>query len=241
MEFFIISLASFLAGCVDAIVGGGGLILVPALFATFPGAPPATLFGTNKGASIWGTAFATHQFSQRVRMNWSVLLPAAASGFVASLVGAWGVTLISAEFLRKILTAVLLLVLVYTLILWSVIGLMFWSLAHRAPFKVDVERDRATLSREVDGGMIENVFRLQIMNASEQAQRVHIQADGLDGLKVVTDTDLVIDAAQSRWVVVRLQVPVESVKPGSHPIHFEVDGQDSKAVVIEKTVFIVPR
>jgi uncharacterized protein len=116
MEFFIISLASFLAGCVDAIVGGGGLILVPALFATFPGAPPATLFGTNKGASIWGTAFATHQFSQRVRMNWSVLLPAAASGFVASLVGAWGVTLISAEFLRKILPAVLLLVLVYTLI-----------------------------------------------------------------------------------------------------------------------------
>lgn len=116
MEFFIVTLASFFAGCVDAIVGGGGLILVPALFATFPGAPPATLFGTNKGASIWGTAFATHQFSQRVRLNWSVLLPAAACGFVASLFGAWSVTLISADFLRKILPAVLLLVLVYTLI-----------------------------------------------------------------------------------------------------------------------------
>ena len=52
------SLASVLAGFVDAIVGGGGLILVPALFAVFPGVPPATLFGTNKSASIWGTAIA---------------------------------------------------------------------------------------------------------------------------------------------------------------------------------------
>jgi polyferredoxin len=132
-------------------------------------------------------------------------------------------------------------VLVYTLILWTIIGLMFYSLAHRPPFKVDVERDRTSLAREVDGGRIENVFRLQIMNASEVPQRVHIQADGLTGLTVATDPDLVVDAAQSRWVVVRLQLPVESVGPGSHPIHFEIDGQDSKAVVIEKSVFIVPR
>lgn len=116
MEFFIITLASFLAGCVDAIVGGGGLILVPALFATFPGAPPATLFGTNKGASIWGTAFATHQYSQRVQLRWPVLLPAAVCGFASSLFGAWGVTLVSAEYLRKILPLVLMLVLAYTLI-----------------------------------------------------------------------------------------------------------------------------
>jgi cytochrome c oxidase accessory protein FixG len=132
-------------------------------------------------------------------------------------------------------------VLVYTLILWTIIGLMLYSLAHRAPFKVDVERDRTSLAREVDGGLIENVFRLQIMNASEVSQRVHIQADGLTGLTVATDPDLVVDAAQSRWVVVRLQLPVGSVGPGSHPIHFEIDGQDSKAVVIEKSVFIVPR
>ena len=56
MELLIVSLASLLAGFVDSIVGGGGLILVPALFATFPAAHPATLFGTNKGASVWGTA-----------------------------------------------------------------------------------------------------------------------------------------------------------------------------------------
>jgi uncharacterized membrane protein YfcA len=116
MELLIVSLASLLAGFVDSIVGGGGLILVPALFATFPTAPPATLFGTNKGASIWGTAFATWQFSRRVEMRWAALLPAAAAGFVASFAGAWLVTVVSPEFLRKLLPVVLGVVLLYTLV-----------------------------------------------------------------------------------------------------------------------------
>ena len=70
-------LASLLAGFVDAIVGGGGLVMVPALFAAFPGAPPATLLGTNKAASVWGTAMATWQYSRKVQIRWSAMLPAA--------------------------------------------------------------------------------------------------------------------------------------------------------------------
>ncbi len=116
MELLIVSLASLLAGFVDSIVGGGGLILVPALFATFPQAHPATLFGTNKGASVWGTGFATWQFSRRVEMRWAALLPAAAAGFVASFAGAWLVTVVSPDFLRKLLPAVLLAVLIYTVL-----------------------------------------------------------------------------------------------------------------------------
>ncbi|MBT9507971.1 TSUP family transporter [Rhodoferax sp.] len=115
MELFIVSLASLLAGFVDSIVGGGGLILVPALFATFPAAHPATLFGTNKGASVWGTGFATWQFSRRVEMRWSALLPAAGAGFVFAFGGAWLVTLVSPDYLRKALPLVLLAVLLYTL------------------------------------------------------------------------------------------------------------------------------
>ena len=115
MELLIVTLASLLAGFVDSIVGGGGLILVPALFATFPAAPPATLFGTNKGASVCGTAFATWQFSRRVEMRWAALLPAAGAGFVAAFLGAWLVTVISPDFLRKLLPLVLLAVLTYTL------------------------------------------------------------------------------------------------------------------------------
>ena len=115
MELLFASLASLMAGFVDAIVGGGGLILVPALFAIFPTTHPATLFGTNKGASIWGTGMATVQYSRRVNMPWHALGPAALAGFVASLGGAWLVTVISPEFLRKVLPAVLLAVLIYTL------------------------------------------------------------------------------------------------------------------------------
>ncbi len=116
MELLIVSLASLLAGFVDSIVGGGGLILVPALFATFPATHPATLFGTNKGASVWGTAFATWQFSRRVEMRWAALLPAAGAGFVAAFAGAWLVTVVSPDYLRKVLPAVLLVVLIYTLL-----------------------------------------------------------------------------------------------------------------------------
>ncbi|MEN9435519.1 MAG: hypothetical protein RIR09_174 [Pseudomonadota bacterium] len=115
ITWIAVTLASLLAGFVDSIVGGGGLILVPALFATFPQAHPATLFGTNKGASVWGTGMATVQYSRRVQMRWQALAPAAAVCFAASLGGAWLVTVVSPHYLRKALPLVLALVLAYTL------------------------------------------------------------------------------------------------------------------------------
>ena len=115
MELIIASLASLLAGLVDSIVGGGGLILVPALFAIYPNAPPATLFGTNKSASVWGTAIATAQYSRRVQMRWAVMLPAAGAALAGSFIGAWVVTLIDPSFLRKLLPFILVAVLLYTL------------------------------------------------------------------------------------------------------------------------------
>ena len=115
MEVLVVSLASLLAGLVDSIVGGGGLILLPALFATFPQAAPATLFGTNKSASIWGTAFATVQYSRRVQLPWRALLPAAAAGLLGSLVGAWAVTQVDPTLFRKALPLLLTALLAYTL------------------------------------------------------------------------------------------------------------------------------
>ena len=115
MEWILVSLASLFAGFVDAIVGGGGLILLPALFATFPGAPPATLLGTNKSASVWGTSMATWQYSRRVQIRWQSMLPASLAGFAGAFAGAWAVTILSPDFLRRLLPLVLLVVLVYTL------------------------------------------------------------------------------------------------------------------------------
>lgn len=115
MELLLVSLASLFAGFVDAIVGGGGLILTPMLFAVFPTTHPATLFGVNKSASIWGTAAAATQYAQRVQMPWRALLPAVAVCFAGAMAGAWTVTVISPHFLRKALPLILLVVLGYTL------------------------------------------------------------------------------------------------------------------------------
>ena len=116
LELAIVTLASLFAGCVDAIVGGGGLILVPALFGVFPGAAPATLLGTNKATGIWGTGWATLQFARRVQLPWRALAPAAGVALLGSFGGAWTLTLVSAEGLRKALPIILLAVLVYTVL-----------------------------------------------------------------------------------------------------------------------------
>jgi hypothetical protein len=115
MEWLVLTAASLLAGFVDSIVGGGGLILVPALFAAFPHAPPATLLGTNKSASMWGTATATWRYARRVPLRWSALLPAAGVCALAAWLGAWVVTVVSPEALRRALPFVLAAVLLYTL------------------------------------------------------------------------------------------------------------------------------
>jgi uncharacterized membrane protein YfcA len=116
LEFVVVTLASLFAGFIDSIVGGGGLILIPAMFAMFPSAPPATLFGTNKGAAVWGTAWATLQFARRVQMVWSALLPAAAAALAGSALGAWTVTMVPPTGLRKALPVILLAVFLYTLV-----------------------------------------------------------------------------------------------------------------------------
>jgi uncharacterized protein len=115
LELAVLALASLFAGFVDAIVGGGGLILTPVLFSVFPGAHPATLFGTNKAASVWGTAWATGQYARRVSMPWAALLPAAAAAIVGAALGAWVVTQVPPDGLRRALPFILLAVFVYTL------------------------------------------------------------------------------------------------------------------------------
>ena len=93
----------------------------------------------------------------------------------------------------------------------------------------------------VEAGRIENVYRLQIMNATEATQNFDISVGGLPGLVVVSDKDVTIESTQARWVAVRLQVPPDAAPPGSHNIHFVVAGQNGVGRVVEKSVFIVPR
>ncbi len=132
-------------------------------------------------------------------------------------------------------------VLIYTSILAAICVAMLVSLALRDPFKVDVVRDRGVMARIVSGGMIENVYRLQIMNATESEQHYSLQASGLPGLALVSDQEVTVGPAEARWVAVRLQLPYDAASPGTHPIQFQIVARETRAQVHEKSVFLVPR
>jgi uncharacterized membrane protein YfcA len=113
-DVVLLACAAFLAGLVDAVVGGGGLIQIPAIFAVFPKEVPATLLGTNKLASMCGTTVAAVKYSRRVQVAWSTAAPAAVAAFALAFVGAWTVTRVPADFVRSLLPLILLAVAVYT-------------------------------------------------------------------------------------------------------------------------------
>lgn len=112
-DYLILIMAALFAGLMDAVVGGGGLIQIPALFGVFPQTTPATLFGTNKLAGIWGTAFAAQAYARRIRIAWNTALPASCAALIFSFVGAWAVTRFPPDLIRQSLPFLLLLVAVY--------------------------------------------------------------------------------------------------------------------------------
>ena len=110
----VISFAGLFAGLIDSVVGGGGLIQIPALFATLPKELPATLFGTNKIASIFGTTNAAFGYMRQVKMPWGTTLPAALAAFAFAYLGAMSVAWIPREFLRPLILILLVGAAVYT-------------------------------------------------------------------------------------------------------------------------------
>ncbi|MEY4435968.1 MAG: cytochrome c oxidase accessory protein CcoG [Pseudomonadota bacterium] len=132
-------------------------------------------------------------------------------------------------------------VLIYTSILLGLVVALGTSLVMRTPFKVDVVRDRATLARITENGSIENIYRLQIMNAAELEKTYQLSVQGLQGIDIVTDHEITVAAAQARWVVLRVDIPYGSSEPGSHKIDFQIKDVSGHDVVHEKSVFLVPR
>lgn len=106
--------AAFLAGFIDAVVGGGGLVQIPALFNALPHTPIASLLGTNKLSMIWGTAAAASRYARQIKVEWRAALPAAIAAFVFAFFGAFTVSQVSSEILRKALPFILIAVAWYT-------------------------------------------------------------------------------------------------------------------------------
>lgn len=114
-ELVALFLAAFLAGAVDAVVGGGGLIQIPALFAVYPAESAARLFGTNKCASVVGTANACWRYARQVEMPWRTILPAAVCAFLFSYAGAAAVAWLPKESIRPLILVLLIFAAGYTL------------------------------------------------------------------------------------------------------------------------------
>ncbi|MCK6423917.1 MAG: cytochrome c oxidase accessory protein CcoG [Burkholderiaceae bacterium] len=139
-------------------------------------------------------------------------------------------------------------VLIYTVILILICVGVGTSIAMRSPFKADVVRDRASLARVVEDGWVENVYRLQVMNATESQQRYRIAADGLAGLQASGAPEITLGPAEAHWLTVSLRVPPEtaaSLKPGAHEVHFTIErlpsAEEGARVLREKSTFMLPR
>ena len=107
--------AAFVAGCIDAIVGGGGLIQLPALFSVYPDAAPTALLGTNKFASIFGTGNSAAHYSRHVTLAWRRLVPLMLMVLLTSAAGAICATRVSPDQYRPLVPLLLLVVLMIIL------------------------------------------------------------------------------------------------------------------------------
>jgi len=131
-------------------------------------------------------------------------------------------------------------ILVYAGILAMIVVVLGTALHLRTPFKADILRDRGSLARELAGGVIENNYRLQIINAAEQGVSYHLRASGLPGLQI-TPSEIRVDAASTRLTAIAIQAPGDTVPEGSSKIVLDIEALDGSGAVTEKTTFYGPR
>ena len=133
-------------------------------------------------------------------------------------------------------------VLIYGGVLAAISAALVISVLLRIPLDVDVTRDRNTLYRETNEGLVENVYTLHILNMDNSAHTYQLTADGIEGLRLLSDVEgVTIDSGQSRELVVRVQVDPVNLKERSSHIRFRVQSEDSaKLVATEEARFLGP-
>ncbi len=133
-------------------------------------------------------------------------------------------------------------VLIYSSLLVLITAVFFGSLMTRTPLKLDVIRDRGSMGRELEEGVIENVYRLQIMNTDELAHTYRLKVSGLLSASLETPERIELGGATSKAVPVRVHAGHGDGKPGSNQIWFELQAEDRPDLQVkEKAVFFIPR
>jgi len=133
-------------------------------------------------------------------------------------------------------------VLIYSAILLAIVVVFFGTLLTRTPLKMDVIRDRGSLGREVEDGMIENVYRLQIMNTDEAPHRYKLTVEGIPSIHIQGGNEVALSSTESRAVPVSVRTNEGQGEKGSNKIYFTLTTIDEPAIEVkEKAVFFVPR
>ncbi|MGE5453148.1 MAG: cytochrome c oxidase accessory protein CcoG [Acidobacteriota bacterium] len=139
-------------------------------------------------------------------------------------------------------------VMIYTAILGIVVTAFLFSLFNRTPFRVDIVRDRGALARVVEDGFVENVYRVQLMNASEETQRYRIGVEQLSQSAVAGGQDIILGPAEARWVPISVRIPPEvaaRMGSGAFPMTLVVEqlrqGAQPQIDLRERSTFMVPR
>ncbi|HEU0102603.1 MAG TPA: TSUP family transporter [Mycobacteriales bacterium] len=113
-DVLVLCAFSLLAGGLDAVVGGGGLVQLPALLLVLPQYPVVALLGTNKLASVVGTASAAATYARRVPVDRALAVPMVVAAFLGSAAGAALATRVPGSALRPVVLVALVAVLVFT-------------------------------------------------------------------------------------------------------------------------------
>ena len=141
-------------------------------------------------------------------------------------------------------------VLIYSGILLLLGAAFVVSLVMRNPLRVDVMRDRGALAREVAGGKLENVYRMQIMNASEHPMKIEVKVSGLPELQVLDGAgkpvaEFTVGPASNVLLPLKVRIPNDAASAGAHTIYFDIRGEEfgtqQPRLRDEKSSFIIPR
>jgi len=119
-------------------------------------------------------------------------------------------------------------IMVYAGILLLLCGMLVAHISQRVALDLDVIRDRNALYRETRDGLIENVYTLKILNMDSQPHRFQLSADGIDGLKLVSDqAEIVVEAGAVYQMIVRLQADEFNLEARSVSVNFFLQAEDS--------------
>lgn len=132
-------------------------------------------------------------------------------------------------------------ILIYSAVLCMICVAFVWALVTRTPLRMDVIKDRSIITREVEGGLIENVYVLNLMNMSESNRLLRVSVSGIEGVSLDGGGEILMPPAQNKSLPVRVRVPVDLLGKGSHPVFFELRAADDPDLLVrEKAVFIAP-